>query len=45
MASSGLQVLLYRAVPLGHAGSVSLQFRDQRIFDPKTAYKAADKKD
>jgi phosphoribosyl-AMP cyclohydrolase len=28
----------YRAVPLGKAGAVRLEFRDERVFDPNTVY-------
>jgi hypothetical protein len=26
-------------VPLGKPGSATLEFRDDRVFDPKTAYR------
>jgi len=29
---------VYRAVPLGKAGAVTLEFRDERVFDPKAVY-------
>ena len=29
----------YRAVPLGKAGAVTLEFSDERVFDPKAVYK------
>jgi hypothetical protein len=29
-------------VPLGKAGAVTLEFRDERVFDPKTAYRTKD---
>ena len=39
---TGRQSCFYRAVPLGKAGAVTLEFRDERVFDPKTAYRAKD---
>jgi hypothetical protein len=27
-------------VPLGKAGAATLEFRDERVFDPKAAYRA-----
>ena len=39
---TGRRSCFYRAVPLGKAGSVTLEFRDERVFDPKTAYRAED---
>jgi phosphoribosyl-AMP cyclohydrolase len=36
---TGRYSCFYRAVPLGQAGgTVKLEFRDQRVFDPKAAY-------
>jgi phosphoribosyl-AMP cyclohydrolase len=35
---TGRRSCFYRAVPLGKAGGVALEFRDQRVFDPKAAY-------
>ena len=35
---TGRRSCFYRAVPLGKAGAVTLEFRDERVFDPKTAY-------
>jgi phosphoribosyl-AMP cyclohydrolase len=36
---TGRRSCFYRAVPLGQkAGAVKLEFRDERVFDPKTAY-------
>ena len=35
---TGRRSCFYRAVPLGKAGSVSLEFRDDRTFDPKSVY-------
>ena len=34
---TGRRSCFYRAVPLGNAGAVTLQFHDERVFDPKTA--------
>jgi phosphoribosyl-AMP cyclohydrolase len=39
---TGRRSCFYRAVPLGKAGAVTLQFRDERVFDPKTAYPGKD---
>ena len=39
---TGRRSCFYRAVPLGKgvaAGAVTLEFRDERVFDPKAAYK------
>ena len=35
---TGRRSCFYRAVPLGKRGAVSLEFRGERVFDPKTAY-------
>ncbi|HXW42184.1 MAG TPA: phosphoribosyl-AMP cyclohydrolase [Xanthobacteraceae bacterium] len=35
---TGRRSCFYRAVPLGKAGAATLEFRDQRVFDPKAAY-------
>ena len=35
---TGRRSCFYRAVPLGKAGAVTLEFRDEKIFDPKSAY-------
>jgi phosphoribosyl-AMP cyclohydrolase len=32
---TGRRSCFYRAVPLGEAGAVTLEFRDERVFDPK----------
>ena len=42
---TGRRSCFYRAVPLGKAGAAVLEFRDERIFDPKAVYrgKARDK--
>jgi hypothetical protein len=29
-------------VPLGKAGAVTLEFRDERVFDPKAVYRGGD---
>ena len=39
---TGRRSCFYRAVPLGKAGAVTLEFRDERVFDPKTAYRTKD---
>jgi phosphoribosyl-AMP cyclohydrolase len=39
---TGRRSCFYRAVPLGKAGAVTLEFRDDRVFDPKTAYRSKD---
>jgi phosphoribosyl-AMP cyclohydrolase len=36
---TGRRSCFYRAVPLGRTGAVTLEFREQPIFDPKAAYK------
>ena len=36
---TGHRSCFYRSVPLGKAGAVTLQFRDERVFDPKAVYK------
>lgn len=35
---SGRRSCFYRAVPLGKAGSVTLEFRDEKTFDPSKVY-------
>ncbi len=35
---TGRRSCFYRAVPLGKAGAVRLEFREQRVFDPKMVY-------
>jgi phosphoribosyl-AMP cyclohydrolase len=35
---TGRRSCFYRAVPLGKSGAVTLEFRDQRVFDPRVAY-------
>jgi len=37
---TGRRSCFYRAVPLGNAGAATLEFRDERVFDPKAAYRA-----
>ena len=38
---TGRRSCFYRAVPLGKAGAVTLEFRDgEKVFDPKDVYKA-----
>jgi phosphoribosyl-AMP cyclohydrolase len=39
---TGRRSCFYRAVPLGKAGATTLEFRDQRVFDPEAAYRAKD---
>jgi phosphoribosyl-AMP cyclohydrolase len=43
---TGRRSCFYRAVPLGKAdaksGAVTLEFRDERVFDPKTVYPGKD---
>ena len=37
---TGRRTCFYRAVPLGKAGAVTLEFRDaEQVFDPKAVYK------
>ncbi len=36
---TGRRSCFYRAVPLGKPGATTLEFRDQRVFDPKAAYR------
>jgi phosphoribosyl-AMP cyclohydrolase len=36
---TGRRSCFYRAVPLGKAGAVALELRDDRVFDPNKAYK------
>ena len=35
---TGRRSCFYRAVPLGKTGAVTLEFRDERVFDPKAVY-------
>jgi phosphoribosyl-AMP cyclohydrolase len=39
---TGWRSCFYRAVPLGAAGAVVLEFRDDRVFDPDTVYPGED---
>ena len=36
---TGRRSCFYRAVPLGKAGAATLEFRDERVFDPKAKYR------
>jgi phosphoribosyl-AMP cyclohydrolase len=36
---TGRRSCFYRAVPLGKEGAVTLEFRDERVFDPKVVYR------
>ena len=36
---TGRRSCFYRAVPLGKTRAVTLEFRDDRVFDPKIAYR------
>src|SRR5271165_2285584 len=36
---TGRRSCFYRAVPIGTAGAVTLEFRDDRVFDPTKVYK------
>ncbi len=35
---TGRRSCFYRAVPLGKAGAVTLEFREERVFDPQAVY-------
>jgi phosphoribosyl-AMP cyclohydrolase len=35
---TGRRSCFYRTVPLGQTGAVKLEFRDERVFDPKAVY-------
>jgi phosphoribosyl-AMP cyclohydrolase len=35
---TGRRSCFYRVVPLGRPGAVTLEFRDERVFDPTTTY-------
>jgi phosphoribosyl-AMP cyclohydrolase len=35
---TGRRSCFYRAVPLGKPGTVALEFRDERVFDPQAVY-------
>jgi len=36
---TGRRSCFYRAVRLGKAGAVTLEFRDERVFDPNAVYR------
>jgi phosphoribosyl-AMP cyclohydrolase len=36
---TGRRSCFYRAVPLGEGGGATLEFREERVFDPKAAYR------
>jgi phosphoribosyl-AMP cyclohydrolase len=36
---TGRRSCFYRAVPVGKGGAVTLEFREGRVFDPKSAYR------
>jgi phosphoribosyl-AMP cyclohydrolase len=36
---TGRRSCFYRAVPLGKHGALTLEFRDERVFDPKAVYR------
>jgi phosphoribosyl-AMP cyclohydrolase len=36
---TGRRSCFYRAVPLGKAGATTLEFRNDRVFDPKAVYR------
>ena len=36
---TGRRSCFYRAVPVGKAGAVTLEFRDERVFDPNSVYR------
>ena len=36
---TGRRSCFYRAVPLGKAGAITLEFRNDRVFDPKVVYR------
>ena len=36
---TGRRSCFYRAVPFGKAGAVTLEFCDERVFDPKAVYR------
>jgi phosphoribosyl-AMP cyclohydrolase len=38
---TGRRSCFYRAVPLGKAGAVTLEFRDDKTFDPKSVYRGS----
>jgi phosphoribosyl-AMP cyclohydrolase len=42
---TGRRSCFYRAVPLGKSGTVTLEFRDERVFDPTAVYRGSLKSD
>src|SRR5579863_2634186 len=39
---TGRRSCFYRSVPVGKPGAVTLEFRDERVFDPNTVYRGKD---
>jgi phosphoribosyl-AMP cyclohydrolase len=39
---TGRRSCFYRSVPLGKPGAAMLEFRDERVFDPRTVYPGKD---
>ena len=39
---TGRRSCFYRAVPVGKEGAVTLEFRDERVFDPRAIYRGKD---
>ncbi len=39
---TGRRSCFYRAVPVGKEGAVTLEFRDERVFDPQAVYRDKD---
>jgi len=39
---TGRRSCFYRAAPIGRAGTVALEFRDERVFDPKAVNRGKD---
>jgi phosphoribosyl-AMP cyclohydrolase len=39
---TGRRSCFYRAVPVGKRGAATLEFRDERVFDPKAVYSGRD---
>jgi len=39
---TGRRSCFYRAVPLGKPGAATLEFRDEKVFDPKAAHPSKD---
>jgi phosphoribosyl-AMP cyclohydrolase len=39
---TGRRSCFYRSVPLGKPGAVKLEFRGEKVFDPKAAYRSKD---